>query len=442
MTADDVAFTLKRLFTEPAAYLNVSYPSLAKVIQIEAIDKYSVKISFTPETFMEAYHTIFTFAHIVAPEVVAKYGDVNKWKVQVGTGPFMVGESIPGSVYSYVRNPNYWMKDPIGQGTGNQLPYVDGIKLLVIPDASTRQAALRTGKLDQNSGYSVEDRDLMLKNAQEMKYKDYIGGGASAQAMKIYDSNLPFKDVNVRRAMMMAIDYEMIVKDYYKGAATYFNFPQALFKGYESIWVSLDDMPDSVKELYTYNPDKARQLLKEAGYPNGFQTSIVLQNTQENIDYMSIVAGYWSKVGIQVKIEAKETGTYNSIWRNFTYPEMIMAGTGGIGSYYRLIGISGPDYWNPSQVNEPYIEEVRQKMADIILTTFDWEEVDRLYRELRPRVIDQAYMIPSPSRYSYTLWWPWVKNYHGESNHSFAGPGNGWTRFAWVDQDLKKSMGY
>ena len=105
MTAEDVAYSLNRLYAEPGAYLHNSYPPLAKVIQITATDKYTVDISFTPETFMEAYHTLFTFAHVIAPEVVEKYGELNNWKVQVGTGPFMINDLVPGSLVSYIKNP-------------------------------------------------------------------------------------------------------------------------------------------------------------------------------------------------------------------------------------------------------------------------------------------------------------------------------------------------
>jgi peptide/nickel transport system substrate-binding protein len=441
MTADDVVFTLKRLFTEPNAYLRVSYPNLAAVIKITAPDKYTVDIKVTPDEFMEMFHTVLTFDHIVAPEVVQKYGNVNGFKLQVGTGPFMPADYIPGSFMTYIKNPAYWQKDPVGPGKGMQLPYIDRVNLLVIPDVSTRQAALRTGKLDMNSGYSVEDKKAVVRNSPKLNSLDYPGSGGSDIAMHIYDPKLPFKDVRVRQAMMLAIDYKTIVRDYFQGAATYENWPHRYQKGYDSIMVPLAQMPASVQELYSYNPDKSRQLLKEAGYPAGFKTSVVLANTTANIDYMSVIKEYWSKVGIDLTIDPRETAVYNNLWQNFTYSEMVAAGTGGIGSYYRLIGISGPDYWNPSQVNEPYIEAVREKMANIILTTLDWKEVDRLYRDLMPRVLEQAYMIPGFTPSNYVIWWPWLKNYQGEMNTSFAGGGD-WEKFVWLDQDLKKAMGY
>ena len=69
--------------------------------------------------------------------------------VNVGTGAFMITDFVPGSVATLKRNPNYWDKDPIGPGKGNALPYIDELRYLIIPDASTREAAMRTGKIDQ-----------------------------------------------------------------------------------------------------------------------------------------------------------------------------------------------------------------------------------------------------------------------------------------------------
>ena len=441
MTADDIVFSLKRLNTEPGAYIYNSYTPLAKVVQITAPDKNTVIIKCTPDTFMDLYHTFSSFYHIIAPELVQKYGNVDGWRNQVGTGPFMISDYVPGSLIAYIRNPNYWMKDPVGPGKGNQLPYLDGVRLLTIPDTSTRQAALRTGKIDQNTAYTIDDRNAELKRTPQLRDTVYWGHGGVTLDMHIYDPALPFKDVRVRRAMVMALDYKTIVNQLYGGSAEYFDFPFANLKDYSNIWIPLEQMPASVQEMYTYNPDKARQLLKEAGYPTGFKTIIAVLNTQQNVDYLSVVKDMWAKVGIELTIDPREQAVYNVLWRNFTYKEMVMAGGGGIGAYYRLICFSGTDYWNPSQINEPYIEDVRAKIAAIFNSTMDWNEIDRLYRELKPKVIDQAYVIPTPIVHYYTLWWPWIKNYSGETDMSFGGGGS-WQKFVWLDQDLKKAMGH
>ena len=114
----------------------------------------------------------------MAPEVVEMYGDGSDWRNVVGTGAFMLTDFVPGSLMQYEKNPNFWMKDPI---LGNQLPYMDGIKVYVIADKSTQLAAFRTGKVDMLSGPTLlwedvdqlvaENSDLMVKSLQRRLWR-------------------------------------------------------------------------------------------------------------------------------------------------------------------------------------------------------------------------------------------------------------------------------
>jgi ABC-type transport system substrate-binding protein len=70
------------------------------------------------------------------PDAIKLYGDVSDWRHQIGTGPFILQDFVSSSSATMVRNPNYWDKDPLFPE--NQLPYLDGVKQLVIADASTR----------------------------------------------------------------------------------------------------------------------------------------------------------------------------------------------------------------------------------------------------------------------------------------------------------------
>ena len=87
----------------------------------------------------------------MAPEVIQKYGNQLNWRNSVGTGPFVLTDFVSGSQATLTRNSSYWDKDPVGPGKGNQLPYIDGIKMLVLPDPSTRLTAMRTGKMPVTS---------------------------------------------------------------------------------------------------------------------------------------------------------------------------------------------------------------------------------------------------------------------------------------------------
>jgi peptide/nickel transport system substrate-binding protein len=111
----------------------------------------------------------------------------------------------------------------------------------------------------------------------------------------------PFDDVRVRRAMNMAVNKEEIVKAYYGGNAEMFAFPQ--HPDYGAYYEPLSSMPDSVKELFTYNPQKAKKLLAEAGYPNGF--TFKLQFTTSNPDHVDLVpllVAYLEQVGVKMEV--------------------------------------------------------------------------------------------------------------------------------------------
>jgi len=130
-----------------------------------------------------------------------------------------------------------------------------------------------------------------------------------------------------------------------------------------------------------------------------------------------------------------------NLWRAFTYKDMIIAGGMGIGGYYRMIHCDTPSMWNPSQVNDEHVKEVKARIFELF-NQADWDGVDAEFKALTPYGLEQVWYIPRPLPYCYTLWWPWLKKYNGELNLGWAGPGWRWCQYPWIDQDLKKSMGY
>ena len=146
LTADDVVFTLTMYRDNPRSYIHMQ-PGLSTV-EISALDKYTVVIKVDPAYVPAARMRYADFASIVPREVVEKYGDMNDWRRSVGTGPFMLVDHVPGSLLTFKRNPDYWDTDPVGPGKGNQLPYLETVKYMIIPDSSTIQAAFRTGRID------------------------------------------------------------------------------------------------------------------------------------------------------------------------------------------------------------------------------------------------------------------------------------------------------
>ncbi len=440
LIADDVVYTLKRLFSEPRAYLRNAYSNVGNGMVITAPDKNTVDIKVDVGAFADAYSVIPDMADIIAPELVAKYGNTLDWKACVGTGPFVVTDFVDGSQATFVRNNNFWMKDPVGAGKGNQLPYVDGVKLLFIPDTSTRQSAVRTAKLDQFGPFAtLEDSKAVTDKAPQLQVKRYLEHASTSIGMRIYRDDLPFKDKNVRRALMMATDFEGMKKDMYGGDAEIFTWPFAPVREYADIFTPLNQMPDSIQELYKYNPDKAKQLLKDAGYPNGFKTKI-LCNSQDAaaMDKLESVKAMWAKVNVNLELDNREAGVFTSIWQGMKYDEMIHSGGASVAAYFRCISYDTASYWNLSQVSDSYVKQEKAKIYDAF-NTLDWKKINSIHRDLLNYVLDQAWNIPMPLSYSYVVSWPWVKNYHGELAVAWAGGPNA-SGFIWIDQGLREDM--
>ncbi len=440
LTADDVVYTLTRLFTSQRAYLRNAYSNVWKNSTLTATDKYTVDFKVDVTAFADAFSVVPDMADIVAPEIIEKYGDMLNWRNCVGTGPFMITDFVDGSQATFIRNPNFWMTNPCGPGKGDQLPYVDGLKMLIIADTSTKQSAVRTAKIDQFGTFATkEDCKAVTDSAPELMVNRYLEHASTSIGMRIYAQELPFKDIKVRRALMMATDFEGMKDGMFGGDAEIFTWPFAPVREYADCFTPLSEMPESVQELYKYNPEKARELLTEAGYPDGFKTVILCNNGDAaGMDKLEAVKAMWEKVGVVAELDNREAGVYTSIWQGLKYDEMIHGGGASVAAYFRCISYDTGAYWNLSQVDDPYVKEEKAKIYEYF-NTLDWTKINATHKELLKYVLDQAWNIPMPLSYSYVVWWPWVKNYHGELAVAWAG-GPGAAGFVWIDQNLKQEM--
>jgi peptide/nickel transport system substrate-binding protein len=343
--------------------------------------------------------------------------------------------------------------NPVGPGKGDQLPYADKVKRLVIPDTSTFYAAIRTGKLDMTAlgGVNVDDFEELRRSAPDLEYLEYLGdgfGNAHAVNFNLADKNKPWADKRVRQALMMAIDYDSIINGYFKGKAekdTVLVNRNFEGKGYKP----LSTMAQSVQDLYKYNPDKAKQLLTEAGYPNGFKAELLVPSVPDSIvDQASIIKDMWGNVGVDLNIKPTENASLVTIvTRSFTWPDMFYGSNSGgqVGSfgfslytyfgYYR--GDNRPQFasrTDPNGTPDPVIEKAFATTQENIYT--NWPAAYKAVEDIRPYLIENAFRVPFPQPLSYSMWQPWLKNTYG------AGPAGYYLKYYWVDQDLKASLGH
>ena len=376
-----------------------------------------------------------TFAHHVAPEAFEARGGVAEWKNQVGTGPYILTDYVAGSTTKYERNPNYWDTTTI-DGTEYQLPFTDKFVFPLIADESTKLAALRTGKLDWDMNVNVvSEGTLDRTNPDMMKYRH---PRASIFQVGFNAQRPPFDDINVRRAMHIGTDQHAVAKAFY---IEYDLHAHPMREDAAGIWVPLDELSESSQELYYYDPDKAKRMLADAGYPDGFKTTI---NTTDILSWPTLAAAVkdqWSRIGIEADIIVHDGA---AIWPKLNpenpddrYDGTLVFGNGNTMIPFHLAkGVGGHVYSATGYDDPKYNELFYQAMAEM-----DYDKMTAMSRELFEMIIETAIIMPLGDGHDITYAWPWVRNYFGEIDTGFVSIGPIAARI-WIDQAMKREMGY
>lgn len=431
--ADDVVFSFIRLFEIPESYLVTTHKEGKRPTSIKALDKYTVEIKVPAGCQGPIFRDLSAQTRPIAPEIVEMYGDHKDWKHNVGTGPWILTEWVPASCTTYTRNPNYWMEDPLLPGY--QLPFLDSWKYLFIPDLSTRLAALRTGKIDADDGILWEDKESLIQTTPELVHARF---GINEMGVGMKTDKAPFNDIRVRKALWLAMDNESIKDEFYGGNAAMLSYPVKDLGDFSSAYVPLEELPESTQELYGYDPDKAKELLAEAGYPNGFKAEMVCYALQSNVDLATILQDQWSRVGVEIEITPLEYASYTSVMIRFQHEDMILADSMWTSSPYKCQTWATGQGRNLSIVSDPWLDEQYDKVVANFLNP---AERAAIMKECVPYILDKAWYVQPPNYTTSVFWWPWLKRYNGEYCHGYT-QFHKFVQFVWIDQDLKKEMGY
>ena len=231
---------------------------------------------------------------VISPTAFKKNGlEWARWN-PVGTGPFKFAKFQRGNILSYRKNNDYWVKGK---------PYLDGIDYLFIRDPMTQQVALMTGDKEQRIdvlSVTSGEQAAMMKAKGFTVLKMSVGPISLIPDSANADS--PLAKQKVREAISYAINREGIVK------ARGFGIWKAAYQ------FQPENMPTYVPNLQgtPYNPQKAKQLLAEAGYPNGFKTRIIVMPAMVDRDAMVAVQRNLADVGIQAEMEFPDNGGYTN----------------------------------------------------------------------------------------------------------------------------------
>jgi peptide/nickel transport system substrate-binding protein len=341
----------------------------------------------------------------------------------VGFGPFSLVDYVAGSSITYKKNPTYWEKDR----EGRSLPYVNYLKVLILPDPSTRIAAIRSGKIDLLQNLEWRDAEDVLRTNP-----DLLSTGEFSYMMNEIRLNQtlgPTADLKVRRALAMAIDRQAIIDGFYKGhsvfAPSYMAPPIPM--GATRL-PTMEELSASTRELFEYNPTKAKQLLEEAGYPQGFKTTITITSAYEQI--ASIVQSYWAAINVDASINVVAPATSTKLAYAKPNTEPIMIG-GGMPCWRNWAGPHQPgQYYNLTNLKDDVLLDMMLKAKEQYVDAEKWQAD---WKKICDYILDHVYELSLPGPNVKTVWQPWLKGYHGEC--FIAGIGN--TTFAaytWISK--------
>ena len=254
---------------------------VSMIERVEATDDYTVKV-FLKQPFGALVNN---FAHagtfIISPAALQKYGkDIGR--NPVGTGPYAF-KSWNADTFEAVKNEHYWKPG---------LPKVDGVTMKSVPENGSRIAMLQTGEAQ-----FIYPLPSELEKVAEANKSLTVGRVPSIIARYVALNNLkkPFSDPRVRQALNYAIDKNAFCKVVYSGYCAPAEGP----------------MPDLLRFAtkttpWAYDPAKAKALLAEAGYPNGFETEMFATNNTTNIRGMQFLQQQLAQVGVKVTVTPLE----------------------------------------------------------------------------------------------------------------------------------------
>jgi peptide/nickel transport system substrate-binding protein len=281
---------------------------------VEIVDDYTVRFHFSaPEATI--FDTLAQSAAMVPPVYYSSNPEDFLASNPVGTGPFKFVESVRDDHTTLAANPTYW-----GVDTYKGSAQVPTVIFRPVPSAATRVADLLNGTADMIFDVGPDDIDT-LRGRSADGFQVVTGNAAKLQFVQFMPKKAtdPLADRRVRQALNMGVDVKAIVDNLFKGLGNRQSSPileNAL--GY-----------DPSLAAYDYNPTFAKQLLADAGYPNGFSATMDLANS-DSPDEANAVIGQLSQLGVKVQTHTYDVGTFNSNWSQDKSGDMRMARWGGL----------------------------------------------------------------------------------------------------------------
>ncbi|WP_197046689.1 ABC transporter substrate-binding protein [Oceanobacillus salinisoli] len=361
MTAEDVKYSFERLKGEESPRAG----DFANIVEINVIDEKTVE--FVTEELNVALLSNFAYPWTaIVPEEASNDLRNNP----VGTGPFKLEEWIPQQHLVLVKNEDYY--DPA---------HLEKVTFKMMPDATSQVSALQAGELDVIGltgdlvgQFEGNDQFTILENQAN-----------SIQLMAMNLENEALSDVRVRQAIDLAVDKQALIE------AVWWGYGEEIGSHYPPILKEYVDTNDTI----TYDPERAKELLAEAGYAEGLELDMYLPASyQAYVDAGQVIADELSKVGITANIEIVEWATWLSdVYTNRQYDLTVVGHTGRLDPYVLLSRYhteSGENYFNYSNERVDEILTLVQKERDEDVRVALYQEMQEILAEEVPALYIQS----------------------------------------------------
>jgi len=387
-TAEAVRFTMDRV-VNPDTNAGQSHDQLGPYDHTEIVDDYTAKI-----VMKEGYAPLLTnlngYLGIVSPAAVKKMGLADFARHPVGTGPFVFKEWVVKDHITLVRNPNYNWGSSYFKHQGP--PYLDQVVFKIIPEASVRTGTLKSGETQYIDDLDPLEFDPMMKDSKFVVIQKGQPGSGFVLLLNT-TSKGPISELAVRRAIEYGVDREGLNKSVFHdlNKVAWSPLMRPTF-GYDP----------STERIYSFSPEKAQQLLEEAGWKVGSDGIREKAGQKLVVDFPIIgrprdkamaesVQASLHDVGIDLRVTPLERAAFRAVVKQNRYDVNFMWFSYGDPDVLRTIFDSANiNAFNRARYQVP---EVDKMLAEAASTTNKTRRA-QLYSRIQQRVLRDAYVVP------------------------------------------------
>lgn len=361
-TAEDVKWTYDNRVLGENSVVKTQFKPIA---ELNVVDDYTIEI-VTNIVFPLLPNYLASSFFVMPSDYFEEVGEEGFGQQPVGTGPFKFVEWAKNERIVMEANPSYFLGRP----------KIDRAIWRVIPETSTRLAELMSGGADIVMQVPPEHVPILEANPNtRVELRDSV----RVVYFGIRTDREPLDDVRVRRALNLAINQDELVDAVLEGQAYQTSGPLApMVFGYT---------PDV--EGHGYDPDEARRLLAEAGYPDGFTITLEapVGRYLKDKEVAEWVAGELAKIGVEANLRIFEWGQYLEKYRGHTFGDIYMLGWGGT-AYDADFVFS--NLFHSDNFRSYYSNPEVDRLIEEARATVDPDERLRYYRDLSQMVVDDA----------------------------------------------------